>query len=174
MRVLGLSVPNQVNDKNQRWLTFLLILSSPGVSNHVISTCPNYQRRVPRMIWFIFLDDLGSPKIRCRTSSLVIRGFHEKCPIDRRHLWSNTWGLCKSPRSEDNRTLWIWINNADNYYQVHRSPKEDSIDESPNQTKLRPGSLKLFVTEGRRNRNDDRFKIHRQTRWVRSEDWRNY
>ena len=40
MRAVGLSVPNQVNDKNQRWLTFLLILSSPGATSlldhHVI------------------------------------------------------------------------------------------------------------------------------------------
>ena len=63
----------------------------------ILSTCPNHRKQVSRMIWFSFLDDLGSPKIRSRTSSLVIRCFHEKCPIDRRHLWSNTWSLCKSP-----------------------------------------------------------------------------
>ena len=54
------------------------------------STCSNHRRRVPRMIWFSFLVGLGSPKIWCQTSSLVIRCFHEKCHIERRHLWSNT------------------------------------------------------------------------------------
>ena len=56
----------------------------------LLSTYANYQRRVPRTILFNFLDDLGSRNIQCRTLSLVIRCFHEKCPMDRRHLWSNT------------------------------------------------------------------------------------
>ena len=123
MRVLGLSVPNQVNVKNQQWLTFFVdsfisrchVITWPprdrfqpnfGSANKIFlgrlelfipSICPNHRRLVPRMIWIIFLDDLGSPKIRCWISSLVIRFFHEKCPIYRRHLWSNTWSLCKSP-----------------------------------------------------------------------------
>ena len=33
MHALGLSVPNQVNNKNERWLTFLLIPSSPGATS---------------------------------------------------------------------------------------------------------------------------------------------
>ena len=33
MRVLGVSVPNQVNDKNQRWLTFVLIFLSPNITS---------------------------------------------------------------------------------------------------------------------------------------------
>ena len=44
----------------------------------ILNTCPNHRRQVPRMIWFSLLDDLESPKIRYRTSSLVIRCFHEK------------------------------------------------------------------------------------------------
>ena len=40
MRVVDLPIPNQVNDKNQRWLAALLILSSPGATSllghHVI------------------------------------------------------------------------------------------------------------------------------------------
>ena len=88
MRVLGLSIPNQVNDKKQRWLTIFVdsfmprchVITWPpydrfqtnfGSANKyfleslelfILSTCPNHRRRVPRMIWFSFLDDFGIPE----------------------------------------------------------------------------------------------------------------
>ena len=50
-------------------------LGSPEL--FILRTYPNHRRRVPRTIWFN-LDDLRSQKIWCRTSSLIIRCFHEK------------------------------------------------------------------------------------------------
>ena len=59
-------------------------------------TCPNHRMRVPRTIWSNLLDYFWTPKIRCRTSLLLKRCFQEKCPIERKHLWSNTWRRCTS------------------------------------------------------------------------------
>ena len=66
-------------------------------------TCPNYRIRVSSTICSNLLDCFWTPNIRCRTSLLFNRCFQEKCPIERRHQWSNTWGRCTS--SERNSHL---------------------------------------------------------------------
>ena len=48
----------------------------------ILSACPDHRRQVQRMIWFSLLDDLGSPKIRCRTSLSVICYFQVLLLVD--------------------------------------------------------------------------------------------
>ena len=82
-----------------------------------LSAFPNHRKRVPKMIRFNLLDDLGFPKIQCRTSSFI-RCFHEKCPIDRRHLRSNTWSISKSPKRTAMSHIRIEESNGRSHYTL--------------------------------------------------------
>ena len=72
-------------------------------------TCPNHRMRAPSTIWSNLLDCFWTPNIPCRTSLLLIRYFQEKCPIERRYLWSNTRRRCTS--SERNATKYCRVYN---------------------------------------------------------------
>ena len=71
------------------------------------------------MIRFNRLDGFGSLNIRCQTSSLVIRCFHEKCSMERRYLWSNSWSLCKSP--DGNGHVW----HPRHFFQINWSDHQE-------------------------------------------------
>ena len=59
-------------------------------------TCPNHCMRVRSTIWSNLPDCFGTPSIWHQTSLLLNHCFQENWPIERRHLWLNSWRRCTS------------------------------------------------------------------------------